>query len=614
MTRSAASGTRIPVLARGGAAAVRRLTPRRAWPVAAACLTALLATACATVPDSGTVQRGQAAAAQPENFLQLIAVSPKPGWSPQQIVAGFLTASASFAGNHAVARQYLTSSAASSWSPGPGVTVVGSPYGQGGLPFQAVRQLGQQDYEVKVQPTGQKLAFLLDNGQYAKGNALSGAPFTFNVKLTDQGYRISNPPGFLMLNESDFQRVYQPRNLYFLADVGQALVPYPVFVPLQATSVGLATTLVTALLADPQEWLAGAARTAVPPGSRRVRPVTIGNGIATVDLGGAAATASKTALQEMAAQLVWTLAGPSGDQPAIQSVQLEINGNLRASASWSGGQPQLTGSARLTVPEMQAGITAYSIAPNGAVQTMDGDGSISGRVAGEAGEGGRLFSSIAVSPDRRYVAGLTRSGDVYFGLASRDARLATLPRGSGFTSLSWDNQDNLWAAGSSGVWRQSGAGGSPSLVRGLAGEYQVHAFAVAPDDVRVALIVVPSGGGPAQLRLGAIARTGSQASVGQTVAIGSGVTDPTDLTWYDADHLIVLTSSSSAASPLLEVPVNGGTAANISTYPGTSSISAAGPGNPLLAGLPNGRLAVAANINGSWTLVREFAGDPTYPG
>ncbi|HEY2441932.1 MAG TPA: LpqB family beta-propeller domain-containing protein [Streptosporangiaceae bacterium] len=612
MARSAASGTRTPAIARGrAAAAVRRLMPSRARPAAVACLTALLAAACATVPDSGTVQRGQAAAAQPENFLQLIAVSPKPGWSPQQIVAGFLTASASFAGNHAVARQYLTPSAAGSWSPGPGVTVVGSPYGQGGLPFQAIRQPGQQDYEVKVQPTGQKLAFLTDNGPYANGNDLS-APYTFNVKQTGQGYRISNPPRFLMLNESDFQRVYQPRNLYFLADVGHALVPYPVFVPLQATSVGLATTLVTALLADPQEWLAGAARTAVPSGSRRVRPVTIGNGIATVDLGGAAATAGQTALQEMAAQLVWTLAGPSGDQPAIQSVQLEINGNLRASASWSGSQ--LTGSGRLTVPEMPARTTAYSIAPNGSVQTMDGDGSISGRVAGQAGDGDPPLSSIAVSLDGRYVAGLTGSGDVYFGPASRGARLEPLPRGGGFTSLSWDNQDNLWAAGSSGVWRQSGAGGVPSLVRGLAGEYQVHAFAVAPDDVRVALIVVPAGGGPAQLRLGAITRTGSQASVGQTVAIGSSVTDPTDLTWYDADHLIVLTSSPSAASPLVEVPVNGGTATNINTYPGTSSISAAGPGNPLLAGLPDGRLAVAGNINGSWTLVREFAGDPTYPG
>jgi hypothetical protein len=52
----------------------------------------------------------------------------------------------------------------------------------------------------------------------------------------------------------------------------------------------------------------------------------------------------------------------------------------------------------------------------------------------------------------------------------------------------------------------------------------------------------------------------------------------------------------------------------IGTYPGTVSISAAGPANPLIAGLPNGHLAMTANLNGSWTTVTATGQDPTYPG
>ena len=41
-------------------------------------------------------------------YLQPIPVPPGHGWTPQQIVSGFLAANASFANGHAVAREYLT--------------------------------------------------------------------------------------------------------------------------------------------------------------------------------------------------------------------------------------------------------------------------------------------------------------------------------------------------------------------------------------------------------------------------------------------------------------------------------------------------------------------------
>lgn len=604
------------------ALALARRHARRWWPAGAALMAFLLAAGCSTVPDSGAVQAGQVGADQAQSFFQVIPVPPKPGWSPTDIVSGFLAASASFAGNHAAARQYLAPEAAGQWNPTWAVTVVGTDFGVGLLPAQPYRrQSGEVDSIVRVRATGAKLAFLTDNGQYVGGKLNPDSTWLFILRQVNQQWRIVNPPRYLMLTAPDFQRVYQPRNLYFLAGTGQALVPYPVFVPLEATSLTLTNLLVHALLQDPGDWLTAAATTAVPAGTKLARPVTINGGIATVDLGGTAVTASPTALREMAAQLIWTLAGPSAAPLAIQSVQLEVNGRSAGSASWSGGQPQQKGPRWPSVPEPRPGIPAYSLTSDGAVQILAPRSLVPQPVPGQAGQGRQPLNRVAVSPDGHYVAGLTRWGHVYIGAVSASGQLKPWGQGGGFTSVSWDHRDDLWVAGPEGVWLVSATGGQDFSVLGLPPGYQVRKFLVAPDEVRVAMILAPSGGGAAQLRLGAITQTGNQPPlaskgnqsplVGKTVPIGSGVPvpGPTDLTWYDADHLIAL-----SGSQLWEVPVNGGDVVPIDTYPGTDSISAAGPANPLLAGLTDGRLVMAKNVNGAWATVRGAGWNPAYPG
>src|SRR5215469_3213699 len=130
------------------ALALARRHARRWWPAGAALLAFLLVPGCSTVPDSGAVQSGQVAAGEAQSFFQVIPVPPKPGWSPTNIVSGFLAASASFAGNHAVARQYLTPEVARKWNPKWAVTVVGSSeFGVNLLPAQPYRrQSGEVDY------------------------------------------------------------------------------------------------------------------------------------------------------------------------------------------------------------------------------------------------------------------------------------------------------------------------------------------------------------------------------------------------------------------------------------------------------------------------------------
>jgi hypothetical protein len=566
------------------------------------------------------VQQGSVAQAdgQGQDYLQLIPSPPGPTWDPTQIVLGFLTATASFADHYAIARQYLLPQIQSSWNPGIAVTVVAAP-----LTVKTTSRPQQQPpaggttVAVRVRVSGQQVASLTANGQYLSTQGKTQfTPRTFDLVNVNGKWRISNPPSPLLLDEPDFQRVYQPRNLYFPAVSGQALVPDPVFVPLQATSVDVAGRLVNSLQSNPQGWLSGAAQTAFPAGTRLLGKVTINAGTATVDLGGAAATARKAVLGQMMAQLLWTLAGPSSGQSAIQSVELETDGHPRQSATWSGGQPQ-TGQPGLIVPQEPAKAPLYASGSHGVVQLLAGpspSATLSATpVPGQAGDMRVPFGPIAVSPDKGYVAGITRSGSaVYYGAIGRGAKLAKWSRGGGFTSISWDTHDDLWVAGSDGVW-VLGPAGSSSPLGGLPHGSVISQLRFAPDGVRVAMIVHSSTG--AQLLLGAIERVagGGVALGSPTVSIGTDVLDPTQLTWYDANNLIVLSASSTG--PLLqEVPVNGGSSIPIVTDPDTLSISAAGPANPLVAGVTRGRLALTSNINGTWGPEENAGLHPTYPG
>ena len=608
-------------------ALLRRGPVRGGWRAAAvAGAAALLLCACATVPDSGPVQAGKVArtvGGQNPDYLQLIPVPPQPEWSAGQVVEGFLAACASFANGHAIAREYLDPAHRHSWKPGWAVTVVGAPKVEQAvnLAHQAGAPYSQEE---SVTATGQKLATLTDNGLYR--GTTGSSTYSFHLFKINGQWRIDNPPGRLLLTEPDFKRVYAPRNLYYVASATQALVPEPVFVPLQATSATLVTKLVTALLQRPKVLLTGGVSSAFPPGATLLR-ATLNDGTATINLGGTAAHAATAAqLPAMTSQLVWTLAGHSYGPSPVQAVELEINGHpLEINGHPLPPASLSRGHLALSPPEAPAGLPLYTLARNGAVQERTQSAPVPGPVPGEAGEGQVRLTTIAVSrasSDVRYVAGLSGTRNiVYYGPIRRDGRLTAwrVPRG-GVTSLSWDVSLNLWVASPHGVWMLPPAGHSGKrkpipLGLGLRPGTVVSQLQVAPDGVRVAMIVHGPGWHGNHLLLAAIGRTpGGAPTLPSTVSIGTDVRGvPIQLSWYDADHLIVL-SRSQMTPQLWEVPVNGGSSAALVTESGTHSITAAGPGNPMAADLARGQLALESNLNGTWALQHGTAGSPVYPG
>jgi hypothetical protein len=604
-----------------GAAAVRRFVTAAAVAGAAA----LALAGCAMVPASGGVNElpiSEAGGGQNQENPQLIPIGPVPGWNPAQIVNGFLAASASFANDRAIALEYLTPGERSRWHPGGEVTVVGNlqPSTTANVPK---RQLNLASQQTTVQVSAVQVATLTGSGQYltTPSSASSKGGYTFHLTKINNQWRIDSPlpTAQLMLTTDELERAYQQRNLYFLDPSGQTLVPDPVFVPQNATESDLATQLVTGLLKDPQGWLSGATRTAFPAGTSPHIQVSFNGPDATVSIRVPQATLKSLNQPALAAQLVWTLTSSSYGPSSIQSVQLQVNGHTLGQ---DGSQYLLPKMYQDWVPSPSAAAGPYFISSTGSVRLVTAAGHLgsvtslpSRPVSGQAGTAEvPALSAIAVSPDQAALAGVSANGSIiYRGELARSATL-TAQRPSGtVTSLSWDRSGALWFAAGGSVWMLTpGTGSTVQADLGLPAGDEVTAFRVAPDGVRAAMIV-KTGNGASQLLLAAIIHSdaGAAVSIGQTVAIGAGIADPGALSWYDADHIVVLAGAGSGAQ-LEEVPVNGGQPTLIGTQSGTVSVTGDGAG--LAVGLSNGELFVSPSLNAPWEPVDSAGKGPVFPG
>jgi lipoprotein LpqB-like beta-propeller protein/sporulation and spore germination protein len=589
--------------------------PRTAGLAGLITVLAVLVTGCVTVPTSGHVQSvnvTQGNVGNSQYYLQPIPVPPGRNWSPKEIVSGFLAANASFAGDHAVARQYLTRGGSQSWHPELAVTVFSQISSQ---PVRLPNQAGQTHQgagnTTVVAVSGTVLGTLSKSGQYSISSRSKDTDEKFALTQVKNQWRISGLPSKVLLTQSDFVHVYQPRNIYFWDPAMQTLVPDPVYVPEEATPADLVGQLIGELIEGPSGWLANAAQTAFPD-KTKLLSVSLDGGTAVVNVGGAAAR-SKDALRQMSAQLLWTLAGSRSDEPSIQSVELEVNGT-----PWSGGQDnpvQQAGSYSSYVPSAPAHASFYYTDSHGAVRSLSGSAQANAPqgalVAGQAGTGAIPLSQIAVSPDGRYVAGLGPDGALYTGPLTKKGTL-TLRANGNFGSLSWDRRDDLWVTRDNRIWMVPGRDGQPVLVNAeLPMGDKVTALKVAPDGVRFAMLV--SGKAGTRLLMAAVVHSGQHAYIGEAVPISAGNLNFTALTWYDADHVIALRDPD--GHPVLdEVSVNGENITVIPATAGITSITADGTANPLVAGLSNGELSTLATLNGLWSGVVGSGRAPAYPG
>jgi hypothetical protein len=590
--------------------------------LAALLVAALSATGCVSVPTGGPVISypvTQGTAAQNQPYVQVQPQPPGAGWSPRDIVTGFLTASASYGSYPEVVKEYLTPDEHKSWNPSWSAVV----YKSGPNPTEPTYPSGVKNPKTAtVEITGTIQASLQGNGNYSVPSAsapgVSPDQPSFQLENIGGQWRISTAPPELLLTTNSFANDYQSRSLYFFDPQSRFLVPDPVYVPVRAND--LMNQLVNELIAPPGDWLSGGATTSAFPQKTKVSNVTLDGVTAVVNLTGAAIgkaaaltgqAANNGIMARVSAQLLYTLSGaaPSGSTgQGVQSVEVVVNGK-----PWTPpdkGNPIQPTSA--WHPAYGESSHFYYIASGGVLTSRSASGPGKPVSLATIGPG---YSQIAVSADGTFLAAL-RGSTLYTGLVN--GRLTK--RGTGFTSMSWDADDDLWASQNGQVVMLHGTQKTRQPLgqmvsvgvfdAGIPVAGQFTALQVAPDGVRVAIVV-----GGNELTFGAISHQQSQSPrislslVQETAAVG---TEFTALTWYGPDDIITL-----AGSAVTDYPVSGGSSASIQAYPGMKTITAS-RNQPLIAGLSNGRLATDASRTGSWTT---NGGDtpasgisPVYPG
>ena len=550
---------------------------------------AVPATFTAHVPTSGPIKQGEElGGVRDDQVIRVIARPPRPGMTQMQVVQGFIDASASFDGDHAVARQYLTSEASRAWDTNAGVRI-----------YQSALSL--TDLGGTVRASGPQTGVISSIGRLSVSEAGTVLTTTFDMVRVDGEWRIEAAPTGLLLSQSDVDRSFRSYPVYFFNPGFKALVPDPRMVPVSAA--GTATTLTRALLGGPSEWLQPAVRTAFAAGVRlSVDAVPVDGGVAHVDLTADALTADDTTRQAMSQQLLWTLA----QVPDIQFVDVTAGGqpfvvpgvsNPTPHGSWPAWDPNL----------LPAQTMAYAVRPGGVVTLGGGDAS---PVPGAAGQGARNLTQIAVSPDHQSLAGIAANGAVWRGRLAADAPLIRIRPPGGPTALAFGPGNAVWITDGSVIAVTPDGTEQQVDVTGLPKRAKLVKVVPSRDGTRAAILF--RRGGRVSLVLSRIVpATGSAASVQVEMpqVLETSLVDVTDVAWANADALAVL--GSRTAGTVEVMVLDAATGAILGQGAPVQPIEiAAAPGMQTLVGSSNG--LIYGFSAGAWR-EQARAASPAYP-
>jgi len=547
----------------------------------------------AQVPTAGPVEQGQLVANNSaDQFIRVIARPPREGMNPTEIVQGFLEASASFDSDHAVARSYLTSEAATTWDPSAGVAV-----------YEGAPTLVEAGSAVLMSST--LTGRISDIGRFAVEPV--GTELRTSFFLTQRGgeWRINRAPEGLLLSSFDVNRAYRSYSVYFFNPSFETLVPDPRLIPVIGPA--LATTLVQRLLEGPNAWLRPAVRTGFPEGVQlEVEAVPIENGIARVSLPQATEFSSDAARVAMSQQIVWTLR----QLPEIQAVEV------------------LAGGAPLVVPGVQSPHSRDawpSVDPSGLPRNANGYVSTSTGVIrltpeGNFGVAGAFgiqdlgLVMMTVSRDGSRMAGLNGDGEMLTSRLLVGSTAQAQPEADNSRSVAFDGAVNTWFVDALGVLYSIGPSGQrfPIEVQGLADEDTLLGVFPSRDSSRAALIV-DRGAGSVVL----LARVTRPSSVNITkivleepIRVESRLTDVVSLAWSSSNTIALIGSESAGALQVFEVDLARGEVSAQGAPEDPVSIAAA-PGLPTLVAAADG--LVYENSSGTW-LQRVRGVTASYPG
>ncbi|MFN2538876.1 MAG: LpqB family beta-propeller domain-containing protein [Mycobacteriales bacterium] len=518
----------------------------------------LLVAGCSLPLPTGVHTPSGVTGEQPPADLQVLPQGPTRGQGQTAVVAGFLAAQASPAGDYAIARQFLTGEAARTWSPHSGI-VVYSPESE------HVMQPRPQDQSVQVELS--VVGQVDRTGRYVARTRPPRSEF-YSLARISGSWRISKvPDGIgLQLTQLDLFRIFAPRSVYYLATQQRPgdprhLVPDRVFLPSgpRVDTTALVHRLFQAPTTSLQDSVEASSRALAATSVQRSR-----EGVVTVRLTDDAEGMGAADLRDLSARLVWTLRA----DPTFTALRVVTShGVLRRPGvpdvqprtSWESYDPEALGESPpyyfISHRRLQAAGTTL--------------------VTSSLTNGHVPVDAIAVSPRGDRVAALHISGgtvDVHLG-STRSAAVSTVAHAPGLGSPTWGSGEvGLWLVqGGSSVVRidPRRPGLLPVAFPGRP-PGRIASLALSRDGARAALVIA------GRVYVCRVTLAGGVASLVDPVLLPTVEGPVTQVAWSTPTEVVVLMPNQGARA-ILRIAVDGSSRSPVLTGLIPTAIAAAGP-------------------------------------
>lgn len=609
----------------------------------AAITAGLLATGCASIPDSGSVEAGDRIRQEAPGALSVIPPGPQPDAEPTQIVRGFIEAAAI---QVEAARDFLTADAQQQWPPSERIVYAG-----------LLGEPVEYDEGRRATVMVNAVATIDDGGRYepvvATGEAMP--PQSYELSRVGGQWRLSDVPETILVAEDDLGRLIRPYRVYFgdrsrsdERPLGRYLVPDVRWFPAPES----ATAVARAVLDGPSEPLAGSVETVDIPGlALSDLGVDVSDGIATVDLNEAFRAAGDREDALLRLQLSETLTA----LPRVSDVRITVQGNLVGARPVSGASPSSEPEVALTNPyvlrraavaEPDAPDPAAGDAPTEPVSPATEAAQVAPARIEQISESGdptelprlrrladRIDDGLAVSPgDPGVVAGRGPGGTIIWSNTPSGGTHEVVSDGVDLTAPSFDPDGWLWTVsqgpgpapvgaadpsaapswpGPTFVAAKDGDVVTQPLSRLVQASDRVTTFRVSRDGTRVLLIVQAVDRSVRVQVAGVVRDAGGRP---RSLSVSSfrllpDLVEAVDATWVQSDTVAVLGSINPGEVRPFVVQV-GGVAKELPPLAGARSITAGRGDRTIVIGTDDG--TVVRREGGSWSREGQPGWSPAY--
>lgn len=598
---------------------------------------AVLLTACSSMPVTGDVKAVDAS--QPgDSQVQVYAVAPRDGATPNEVVDGFLESMTSDDSDFRTTRQYLTKEASSDWKPGALTTVLAKAPNRSDRP---VHESDRSTNEVTYTLTGERVATVDEQNAY---QPLAPTDYTRTLHLVRQNgpdgkeWRIADVPDGLVLGQSDFKRLYRSVNKFYFAtgrtEAQSTLVADPVYLRNRtdpATGMDTVTQAVRSLLRGPTDWLRPVVASRFPAGTGLRKGVTSltpdDRNVLKVPLNKKVDGAGQSVCRMMASQVLYTLRDLTSAR--VEQVELQRSDGSPLCVLGADQAEEYAPDGSSGGPDSQ-----YFVDAKGHVERIPGSTRGSGEpepVAGPFGTGVLRVGAVGVARDEQSAAALSQHRDALYVASIATGGELPAPAVTSkaadpadrLTAPSWDSRGDLWVAdrdpGNSRLLRLAdGAGKAQEVsVPSLFGA-RITALRLSSDGVRIALLLTRDK--RTTLSIGRIERHGrpgeEQVSVVDLRQAAPQLADVTAMSWSGGSRLVVVGKEQGGVQQVRYVLADGSTPAS-GVLPGVNQVRAIAAADdeqlPLMADTVGDGI-VKLLPGDSWQTVLKEGSELVYPG